>query len=318
MHLAELIPTLQAETDSGAPGWLVGAFRRRSISFANGQSDISTRVYWLQTRTLTFDLRLPREGEQTPWPSEPPHAEQSAEIEALMELEGWYAHSHWDGRQLDWRGGDSLQLHNRWPEPALLRRVGNSMIEFAPSGAYVEDWRLLNDKPGPLLGLELISETCLDTREKTARRGALILCGNYAGLVLGHPGKPPQPLTRGVTLQGVLEDVEAGAAQRQWLLELDVSLAKGTLKNGFTVTDAIRADRVGQPLCSLDGFEQGPQTGQVRQRLLVEGRRVERVFRVETAQAQCGFELATPATRDSQRWFQRESATLERYTETLK
>ena len=318
MHLAELIPVLQAPSDAGVPAWLAGAFRRRSISFANGQSDITTRVFWLQTRTLTFDLRLPERDEQAPWPAQPPHAEQDEAIASLMQLEGWYAHSRWDGRQLDWRGGDGLQLHNRWPEPALLRRVGNSLVEFAPSGAYVEDWRLQNDQPGPLIGLELVSETCLDTREKTLRKGALILCGDYAGQVLGHRGKPPQPISHSTTLQAVFEDVEVSSAQRQWLLDLDVSLAKGSLQDGYVVTDAIRAQREGEPLCDLDGFEAGPQTGHIRQRTQVDGRRIERVFRVETCEALASFSAATPSTRDSQRWFQKESAMLARYTETLK
>ena len=49
------------------------------------------------------------------------------------------------------------------------------MMEFAPSGAYVEDWRLLNSVPGLFVGLELIGEEDLTTGARRELQGALIL-----------------------------------------------------------------------------------------------------------------------------------------------
>ncbi len=37
---------------------MLGCFRRRCISFANGESDEQTIVYWFQSRNFTIDLRL--------------------------------------------------------------------------------------------------------------------------------------------------------------------------------------------------------------------------------------------------------------------
>ena len=59
MELTELC-SLHATTPSShaVPAWSLGCFRRRSITFFNGDSDESTFVVWLQSRGLTADLRL--------------------------------------------------------------------------------------------------------------------------------------------------------------------------------------------------------------------------------------------------------------------
>ena len=59
MELTELCSLHNTTPTSGAvPSWTLGCFRRRSISFFNGDSDDSTLVLWLQSRGLTGDLRL--------------------------------------------------------------------------------------------------------------------------------------------------------------------------------------------------------------------------------------------------------------------
>src|SRR5690606_1751457 len=124
------------------------------ISFADGSSDTDTQVFWLQSRNFSIDLRLPMHAalitQAKPWQDY-----SAAELAVLANHEGWVAQSIWDGQRLSWHEPTSLQLHNRWPEPALLQRVGNCMMEFADSNAYVEDWRLQPSTPGPLIGLRL-------------------------------------------------------------------------------------------------------------------------------------------------------------------
>ena len=42
-----------------APDWLVGLWRRDSITLSDGAVDRTTRVFWAQTKTLYVDIRLP-------------------------------------------------------------------------------------------------------------------------------------------------------------------------------------------------------------------------------------------------------------------
>src|SRR4051794_11791621 len=59
MELLELC-SLHGTTPASrsVPPWTLGCFRRRSITFFNGDFDDTTLVVWLQSRGLTGDLRL--------------------------------------------------------------------------------------------------------------------------------------------------------------------------------------------------------------------------------------------------------------------
>lgn len=166
MNLFELAARHPMRVEGGVPDWMLGHFRRRTISFADGRSDERTQVHWLQSRTFTIDLRLP---EGPPLPGRAWQDYDATELRVLANHEGWVADSLWEGGMLSWRGGVSLQLHNRWPEPARLQRIGNCMIEFGTTGAYVEDWRLQAGR-GPLIGLRLLEE-CDGETGQVLRRG---------------------------------------------------------------------------------------------------------------------------------------------------
>lgn len=89
MTLQELINRVTCSPDQGVPDWMLGCFRRRCISFANGESDSDTIVYWLQSRNFTIDLRLPRAADQvSPAPLEDYPAE---DLMILASYEaGWH------------------------------------------------------------------------------------------------------------------------------------------------------------------------------------------------------------------------------------
>ena len=306
MHLAELNNMTALPSGAAAPEWMRGLFRRRSISFANGQTDTDTRVFWLQSRRLTIDLRLPTPAQQTA---------AADDIAQQADYEGWYACSVWDGEQLSWNGGDSYQLHNRWPEPALLSRTGNCMMEFAPSGAYVEDWRLQNDQPGPLIGLELVSEKDLSSGTEYERHGALIICGNYAGLVIGRQKKISTVQQQ--ILREQLLNPELSEEKRSQLLDFETSLASGSLSSGFTVTDSLWHTRVGQPLLSPEGFEPDSERGYLRQLLMIDGKKIARRYRIDTFDMAFPFTAQTSTTVEAAQWLQQESRTLTRYTRSV-
>ncbi|MCY1409989.1 hypothetical protein D3C76_415350 [compost metagenome] len=311
MTLAELVAEYTRKPATSVPEWMLGYFKRRSISFANGETDVRTHVCWLQSRNFTIDLRLPLADQQAPAKALAEYSEQ--ELRTLANYEGWEALSDWDGQALSWHSDTSLQLHNRWPEPALLQRIGNCMIEFAPSGAYVEDWRLQPSAPGPLVGLRLIEERNLTDGSVRHRGGGLIVCGEHAALVLGRA----EPLLADVALRGLALQAVGDAERLEPLFNFETSVAHGSLEDGYHITLSTRPERLQQQLLPLDGFEFLPDGEWVRQRLSVDGVPCERLFNIDTLEPHFTFEQATGFTPTARDWFERESQTLERYTEVL-
>ena len=320
MHLLHCSPILKT-TETRVPPWMQGAFQRRCISFADGYSDIDTRVFWLQSDNLTIDLRLPRLTEQLQ--TVPEDYAIPATLAQRADYEGWYAHAQWQNQQLSWHDGCAYQLHNRWPEPALLQRIGNCMVEFAPSGAYVEDWRLLNNNSGPLIGLELESERDLDSGEHRPRQGALIICGDYAGLVIdrAQPVQTTAPVQAQHSTEPLLCDVIADpsltAEQRHRLMDFETSIGVGNSQQGYRVVHALNSERCGEPLIDLSGFMDSDEADIVLQQPRHDGRNIERRFRIDSWYPQFDFSAATPCSTDAIEWMRKEEPTLARYKQIL-
>jgi hypothetical protein len=316
MNLGELIARHPRKPAHQVPEWMMGLWRRHIISFADGSSDVETQVYWLQSRNFSIDLRLPRPSEVVS--GESSLASRTArELEVLANYEGWVAHSHWDGAQLSWTESTSLQFEDRWPEPARLHRVGNCMIEFAPSGAYVEDWRLQPSTPGPLVGLRLIEERELPTGRVLHRGGGLIVSGQYAGLVLGRAEEAVDisPLREQVLVAQVLA-AQGNQETLQRLLGFETSIAHGSLADGFTVTHSTKPGRLGAELFPLDGFLLEAD-GTVLQELVRGGQRSLRRFEVDTIESLNEWPLSTPQAPTVTHWMERNAATLRRHKLTL-
>lgn len=188
MTLAELLAALPPRAaDPAFPPHLLGAFRRHSITFCNGLTDTVTRVFWFQSRTFTIDLRLP-DGAATP----------------PDQRQGWIGDTRWDAAagEMSWDIATSYQPHDQWPEAARLLPIGNAVIEIAPSGAYVEDWRQQATR-GPLLGLRLVAVTDAVTGARQGRDGGLIVAGPHAALAVAHaPAAAPDRCEVSVALDG--------------------------------------------------------------------------------------------------------------------
>jgi hypothetical protein len=311
MHLHELVARYPQQPARGVPDWMLGFFKRHSISFADGLTDVQTHVCWFQSRNFTIDLRLPQGDRQVP--AKPLSAYSPEELQVLANHEGWEALCTWEDEVLSWHTETSFQVHNRWPEPGVLKRIGNCMIEFAPSGAYVEDWRLQSSSPGALIGLRLLEEKDLESGDVHHRGGGLIVCGDHAAMVLGRA----QPLESDVPLR---DQITQRVDDPQWLnraFNFETSVAEGGLHEGFNVTLSTRAGRIGQPLMPLDGFELTADGKHLVQTLLVNGRPRERRFVIDTLEPQLGFAQATGFTPEAAQWYERESPTLSRYTQPL-
>lgn len=315
MNLHELLARHAQRPTHSVPDWMLGYFKRYAISFADGTTDLQTNVCWIQSRNFTIDLRLPITSQQV---AAKKWADYSAdELNTLANYEGWEALCDWQDETLSWRQTDcSLQLHNRWTEPGVLKRFGNCMIELAPSGAYVEDWRLQPSAPGPLVGLRLIEERDLETGVVRHRGGGLIICGEYAALVLGRAqsiaSTPDYNALRKLALaaQGQPEKLAS-------LFNFETSVAKGSIAEGYRISLSTKPERVGESLCALDGFEFIAEQSLVRQTFLCQDVPCERIFSIDTLEQEVQFNQATGFTPAAQEWYEREAQTLTRYTKAL-
>lgn len=189
MTLDEIASNLTLTSDNRVPAWTRGCYIRRCITYANGVDDTQTLVVWVQSHGMTGDLRIPA---HRPWlaPGTDLAALDRDTLARLASVEGGVAPTLWDGTMMSWGDWIAYQPYDKWPEPAELRRVGNSMLEFAPSGIYVEDWRLQPSAPGVIAGLQLVSET-LSSGETRARQGGLVVAGDHAILCLDRLSPPP-------------------------------------------------------------------------------------------------------------------------------
>lgn len=306
MTLDELVARCAwAAAGRGVPVWTLGCFRRRSISFCTGVTDTETQVMWLQSRSLTADLRLPAGYPRLTGTA--PLAERAFEVlVALAEGEGGLARTSWDGRAMSWSDWTSFQTHDRWPEPGMLARVGDCLTELAPSGAYVEDWRLQPSADGALIGLRLIEERDAQAGSVRHRGGGLVICGDHAALVRGRPA----PLPVAGTIADIVRAHGGDRSLMRAVFAFEASYATRSGDGTFIVGASTDPLRVGRALLDPTGFAYDEREGVVIQRAHEGGAPVERVFTVDTLEANVAYPLATEASADGQRWLAREGPAL--------
>ena len=177
MTLEELAASTPRASPAPAPAWTWGCWRRRTIVFAGGQEDGAARVVRLQGQGLTGELRVPA------WRPDVAArgALQACSIEELLELsavDGGMADAAFCAGEMSWNNPSAFQPYPRWPEPGQMQRVGPALIEFTPSGACLQDWRLQPGSAGLHVALRLMFETGLDGLTRP-RDGGLIVCGEH-------------------------------------------------------------------------------------------------------------------------------------------
>lgn len=152
-----------AERHDPVPAELIGCWRRAWIEFADGSRDDTSTVIWLQLERDMADLRVPADrGAVT--------RRAGFDDCSLDELRALADSDSSSGITMcspvavgddgvrrataEWFTGDdgiAFQPVSAFPEPGLLEWVDDDvMIERAPSGAYVEEWRLVPGSRGPV------------------------------------------------------------------------------------------------------------------------------------------------------------------------
>jgi len=285
MNLLDLAAARPQARPLQVPSWTLGCFHRRCITYATGAEDVSTRVIWIQSHGLTGDIRVPADRPDVSHRAGLDECS-AEELIALAHAEGGVADTAWAGDRMSWSNWAAVQPYDKWPEPGELRRVGGSLLEFAPSGIYVEDWRLQGGCSGPLVGLRLLTE------DGAPRDGGLVIAGDHALLALGRLAElesdDPLPLqaARGVD-PARLFAAEARYAVRQG--------------GRYVVKLATNPFAEGEPL-DLGGFEPGPEADLLRQG--------PRLWRIDTLLAEQPIPLATPAAAAGRAWLEGEGARL--------
>ena len=294
------------------PRWTWGCFRRRSISFFNGQSDVATLVLWLQSRGLTGDLRIAADRPQLAT-REALASLPFQDLVRLAEVEGGMSPTRFEadvmaGHELSgtmtWPDWTAFQGHAKWPEPGQLRRVGDCLIEYAPSGAYVEDWRLQLSGEGPLLGLSLVEERADDGR-LLHRGGGLVIAGEHAMLVRGRAERLPSAAR--------VTDLLERAAREPQLLDAifgcEASYARRDASGHYVIEHSTLPWREGKSLLTMDGFALN-EDGTVTHRSLEDDRVSTRRFVVDTLEPSYSGCLATEASESALSWLHAEDTLL--------
>lgn len=308
MNLFELPLTTGTRSPGAAPDWVTGCFVRKSITFFSGAQDETTLVVWLQSRALTFDLRL---SPARPRVDSIDSITRLAldELALLADGEGGLAHSAFTPSEkpcagsMNWTEWVRAQVHDGWPEPGELRRVGNCLTEFAPSGAYVEDWRAQPSGKGMLVGLVLLSEIDADSGALLHSGGGLVVAGDHAGLVRGRAAALPKV----GRLVDLVRANPGNVALLKNVFRFEASYGTRGAGGDYVVSASTLPFREGEPLISLDGFS---LHGDVLVQRATEGKRlVERRFRIETCETLC-FDAGTTATATAENWLDQERRTL--------
>jgi hypothetical protein len=290
MTLADLLEVVPPTGIDGLafPRHLLGAFRRKSITFCTGLTDEQSVVYWFQSKSFTIDLRLP-DGAATP----------------VTDRQGWTGDTLWDDRnqQMSWAIRRSYQPRDQWPEPASFGFIGNSVLEYAPSGAYVEDWRQQAGE-GPLLGLRLTGMRDHASGRSHVMDGGFVLAGPHCAFALSRLPEMDDALYHTGSLERAVTE---GTLTREQIESHEVSVAL----DGHTVTHSTRSQRPGQPIAAGD-FAISPDGGVMMHTVLAAGP-CSLHFTLDVYVPAFTFASCTPSTAQAQDWMRREQSHLERH-----
>jgi len=291
MNLATLAREAPFARPLAVPAWTLGCWKRRCITYANGREDAETTVIWIQSHGLTGDLRIPRWRPSAEGKTD--FGDFSADALALLaSVEGGVADTSWAGERMAWSNWSAFQPYDKWPEPGVLQRVGTSLIESAPSGIYVEDWRLQPGSSGLMVGLRLEAEIRQGVRRR--RDGGLVICGDHALFTLGRFEELPEEIPAQRQL--------AQGAARIFEAEASYCLRDG---DGFRVVLSTNPFRHGEAAPFDDGFE-AVEPDLLRQTV----GDVVRVWRVDTLLPAVEVPLATPASAAGLAWLEKEAGVL--------
>lgn len=303
MTLEEIARTRSHADALRVPEWALGTVVRRSISFATGVVDDATRVVWVQAHGMTGDIRI-HPARPLIDSGAPLESLERSTLSWLASVEGGIATTSWDEPVMSWADWIGFQPYDKYPEPGIMRRIGGCMIEFAPSGIYVEDWRFQPSSPGLLAGLRLVAEIGDDGRERP-RAGGLVIAGDHAILSVARRDELPD----GTRAQDFVRDSADPVAALERVFDCTVDyLVKAD--GVFRVALSTDPRREGATLPLIDGFTHTSETGVLRQAVSGVPSVTARLWRIDSLEAGREFSQSTAVTDDRLAWLAAEADTL--------
>lgn len=304
MTLEELAAAAPRAAPAPVPAWTWGCFHRRSITYASGQEDAAAKVIRIQGQGLTGDLRIPA------WRPDVRHRQglHGCSVEELLELsavEGGIADAAWSNGAMTWDNWSSFQPYEKWPETGQLQRVGPSLIEFAPSGVYVEDWRLQPGSGGLHVALRLMFETGVDGLTRP-RDGGLIMSGEHCIFTLDRR----RPLPSEAPLQQQMRQAGDPYAFADMAFDCETSYARRQADGSFKVELSTNPFHEGQTIPVMDGFIQTSISEVLRQMVGSGSEQIVRQWRIDTLIPDAAIGPTTEAEKAGLNWLKREAKTL--------
>jgi hypothetical protein len=248
------------------PDRMIGCWIRRYIQFSDGTRETATRVIWVQTASGMGDMRIRADRPALRHCVELADCSDS-ELLVLSEQDCSCARTVLDESTTPhptatWpRGNDGFanQPVQNFPEPGWFawREAGDCMMEWAPSGAYEEEWRLQarsQDFAMHLVRAGATPTTCL------------YIAGDYAMMARDCSGKAEQkkPLPEIVAARfhsraaaEMLLDGEFSFARRQNSQSYEIQLSSLPWREG------VRIDLSWAVTASGDGAHRTDPDGQI-------------------------------------------------------
>jgi hypothetical protein len=168
-----------------------------------------------------------------------------------------------------------------------------------------------------LISLELIEETNLTTGICRHRGGALIINGDWAGIVLGRAEEIPEQ-TETTQLRDLIKIKEFDPELCKQVFNFETSVAQGNLDNGFNIAYSTQASRLNQSIFNLNGFEIDENKKEVIHTFEDNEAVIQRRFTIDTLEPSFNYSPLTKWSGESQNWFKQEQQTIGRYLEIIK
>jgi hypothetical protein len=304
MTLEELAAAAPRASPAPVPAWTWGCWGLRGISFAGGQEDARLSAVRLQGQGLTGELRIPA------WrPEVAARASlEACTVEELLELsavDGGVADAAFSNGEMSWDNASSFQPYARWPEPGQMQRVGTSLVEFAPSGAWMQDWRLEPGSGGLHAALRLMFETGLDGLTRP-RDGGLIVCGEHCLFSLDRR----RPLPSDAPVQQQMRQAGDPFAFAEMAFDGETSYARRQPDGSYKVELSTDPFREGQTVPVTADFIP-TSISEVLRQVIGEGPdRIVRQWRIDTLIADAAIAAATETDKSGAAWLKREAKTL--------
>ncbi|TWC28029.1 hypothetical protein FBY03_14111 [Pseudomonas sp. SJZ079] len=203
--------------DRTVPESYIGVWQRTLLQTAAGD-DTDTRVFWLQSRRLHVDLRIPLDRPVFP-AGLGLHEVSREQALALAQQGGFAGSTQVDGELCRW------QREIDYRPPALTADVGvmrfaaaDTLLEDCQHGRYHERWQRLPDSLGGSQGFRLEQ---VGPPGAAPRIAYLLVCGAYFAFVRSREVALPA----GANLQSLVEAAQQ-PQERVALLDCEVSFGQ--------------------------------------------------------------------------------------------